>query len=123
MSLDTLLVALILIVELIDVAHHWKRNEAHTQAPRCCTDCLDCLARSLRSAGASPPPRPIRANSNDNSTPFHPDTEEECAADNADSTSETETNTDCTARSASAFLRDQHRHVRQPFDSRWIGLR
>lgn len=124
MLIEIILVALILIVELIDVAHHWNTHEidkAHT--PVDCAVCLDRFARSLRSAGAS---GPIRANAHKqpdstDPSPDHPVTGEECATCNAsaDSSSDAKSN----ASASRAFLSDQHRHVRQPFEHNRDSLR
>jgi hypothetical protein len=127
--IETILVALILIVEVIDVIRHWNSHEIHVQiADPDCSGCLDSFANSLRkhigipSGSKSDPAGRVY----DRTSKFAYSLDNSDASTAEDSASGTDTrraDSDADARAARAFLSDPNRHVRPAFDSRWIGLR
>lgn len=107
--IETILVALILIIEVADVARHWRLHET-THITIDCTHCLESAARSLRQhIGTISNSNPTSRYAYSLSTPTNPDT-----STGEDGDSATPADPEANAHTARAFLCDQHRHVRQP---------
>ena len=107
MTLDTILVALILLVEIIDVLRHWNSHETILQVvDPDCSRCLDRLARSLRrNVGV--------ANQYAYKEHTPPDAHAVTGEDGAYDY-DSGLNPNDAARTARAFLSNPHRHVSQP---------
>ena len=108
MSLETILVALILIVEVIDVARHWYTHApteiTYTFDTTDCSRCLSYLASSVRRQSG------IRFDTNSNTSP-----EEDSGSSTADHNPDAHSaHLDSDADTARAFLNNPHRHVSQP---------
>lgn len=101
--IETILVALILIIEVVDVARHWRRHET-THITIDCTHCLESAARSLR--------QHVGTISNSNPTSAYTISPDTSTGEDGDSATPADPEAD--AHTARAFLCDQHRHVRQP---------
>lgn len=105
MSIETILVALILIAEIIDIARHWNTHApteiTYTFDTVDCSRCLGLLASSLRQQSG----QRIRQQQSNTS----PEEDGHSADQPKPSTSiDPDTNT------ARAFLDNPHRHVSQP---------
>lgn len=104
MSIETFLVALILVAEIIDIARHWNTHApteiTYTFDTVDCSRCIDMLARSLRQQSGQ------RIRQQSNTSPE----EEDHSADQ----SKPSTSIDPDADTARAFLDNPHRHVSQP---------
>lgn len=114
MSIETILVALILIAEVIDIVRHWYTHApteiTYTFDTVDCSRCLGLLASSLRRQSG------IRFDTDQHTSP-----EEDGHSADQPKPSAHAANTD--ADTARAFLDNPHRHVSQPVkysrDSMW----
>lgn len=105
-TLETFLVALILVAEIIDVVRHWNTH-APTKDPCThdtvdCSRCIDSLARSVRQQSGH-----YKDQQQSNTSPEEDGRSADQPKPSAHAAS-TDTNT------ARAFLDNPHRHVSQP---------
>lgn len=106
--LEVILVALILVVEIVDVVRHW--NDYEKEAYLNCSSFFNTLTDSLRKQSG------IRARASANTDTSPEEDGHSSRASKPSAADAASTNANTKADTARRFLRDQHRHVRQPFD-------